>query len=87
MAALLVGGGWIGRNDLVNPPGRLIQKIVRRHLRNHDEAPLGELAYLTVAQHSITLERQQPWQRRDFCLQSHVSQRADAEPAPFWVLR
>jgi len=49
--AALVGGGRINGNNLVDPPGRLGQYVALHHLRNQDEALLGELVDLLIGQH------------------------------------
>jgi hypothetical protein len=66
VAAALVGGGWISGDDLVDPPGRLSQYVALHHLRNQDEAPLGELVDLLIGQHVTNVEAQYSWQQKDF---------------------
>jgi hypothetical protein len=46
--------------SLVDPPGRLGQYVARHHLRNQDEAPLGELVDLPVGQHVINVGGRHP---------------------------
>jgi hypothetical protein len=66
VVAVLVGGGCISRNDLIDPLGRPGQHAALHHLRNQNEAPLGELVDLLTGQHAINVEGRHPWRQRDF---------------------
>ena len=63
---MLVSGGRISRDDLIDPLGRPGQHTARHDLRNQNEAALGELVDLLIGQHAINVEGRHPWRQRDF---------------------